>query len=133
MAHFVRLDENNIVTEVIVVGNDKLINPETASEEESFGIAFCENLFGGRWIQTSYNNNFRKRYAGIGYSYDEVLDIFISPKPYPSWIFDNDSLDWISPIGNEPELTEEQRQNNSFYEWNENDQQWVLIEPPSME
>lgn len=132
MAHFVRLDENNIVTEVIVVGNDKLINPETASEDESFGIAFCESLYGGKWIQTSYNNNFRKRYAGIGYSYDGELDIFISPKPYPSWIFDNYILDWISPIGNSPELTEEQRQNNSFYEWDETGLKWILIEPPTI-
>jgi len=133
MAHFAKLDENNIVTNVIVVGNDKLINPATAFEEESLGIAFCENLFGGTWIQTSYNNNFRKRYAGIGYSYNATLDAFVPPQPHASWTLDNETADWVSPLGAAPELTEAEVESGSFYIWNEDAYQadnttgWELV------
>jgi len=89
MAHFANIDENNIVTEVLVVdnlledrGNDYLAN---------------ELGLGGRWIQTSYNNNFRRRFAGVGYYYDEVNDVFIAQQPYPSWTL-NDNWDWVAPV-----------------------------------
>ena len=69
MAHFAQLDENNFVTQVIVVHNNELLD-ESGVEQESKGIAFCQSLLGGNWVQTSYNNNFRKNYAGIGFTYD---------------------------------------------------------------
>lgn len=99
MAHFAKLDENNIVTEVIVVHNNELLD-ENGNESEAKGIAFCQNLFGGTWIQTSYNHNFRKRYAGIGYTYNAELDAFIKPKPHPQnlpWVLNTVTADWKLP------------------------------------
>lgn len=80
MAHFAELDENNIVLRVLVVDNEKLLN-DNGIEDEQKGIYFLQSLFGEntKWIQTSYNNNFRGCYAGIGYTYDEVKDLFIPP------------------------------------------------------
>ena len=78
MAHFAELDDKNIVTRVIVVHNNELLD-ENGNESEQKGIDFCVAHYGGTWIQTSYNGNFRKNYAGIGYTYDPVLDEFIAP------------------------------------------------------
>lgn len=96
MAHFAELDENNVVLRVIVVDNK---NTATAQgvEEEWIGQAFCVRLFGGNWKQTSYNGNFRKNYAGIGYTYDPVLDAFIPPQPAPECTLDPDTCQWICP------------------------------------
>ena len=79
MAHFAELDQNNIVTRVIVVHNNELLNANN-KESEQKGIDFCVAHYGGTWIQTSYNNNFRGIYAGVGCSYDPVLDIFVPPE-----------------------------------------------------
>ena len=83
MAHFAQLDENNIVTQVIVVNNNDLIDA-TGNESETTGIAFCQSLFGKntRWVQTSYNAKFRGVYAGVGFSYDADSDLFKEP-PLP--------------------------------------------------
>ena len=78
MAHFAELDENNIVTNVIVVHNNELLD-KNKYESEQKGIDFCVTHFGGRWVQTSYNANFRGVYAGIGYTYDEPSDVFVAP------------------------------------------------------
>ena len=94
MAHFAELDENNIVKRVIVVHNNELL--VDGVEVESKGAEFCANLFGGEWVQTSYNGTIRKQYASIGYLYDADLDIFIAPQPYPSWTLD-DNHDWQPP------------------------------------
>ena len=99
MAHFCKLDENNIVLEVHVVNNDDILNlPFPASEP--VGIEFLKNWSGGytNWKQTSYNNNFRKRYAGIGYTYDEQHDVFIPPKPFESWVLNQQELIYEPPI-----------------------------------
>lgn len=95
MAHFAELDENNIVLRVIVINNEELIIDGNESEEK--GIQFCVNLFGGNWKQTSYNNSFRKNYAGIGYVYDPDRDAFIGPKINDSWILDEATCRWIEP------------------------------------
>ena len=79
MAHFAELDENNVVLRVIVVANKDTADAN-GNEVESIGVAFCQKLFGGNWKQTSYNGNFRKHYAGIGYTYDPVLDEFVPPQ-----------------------------------------------------
>lgn len=78
MAHFAKVNADNVVQQVIVVNNDMLLDSEGV-EQEALGSAFCEELLGGNWIQTSYNGNFRGRYAGIGMIYDPVADEFILP------------------------------------------------------
>lgn len=95
MAHFAELDENNVVKQVIVIDNNELL--DNGVESETKGIEFCVNLLGGIWVQTSYNSKFRKNYAGIGYTYDPVRDAFISPKPFESWLLDEDTCAWRSP------------------------------------
>jgi hypothetical protein len=82
MAHFAQLDNNNVVTQVIVVSNEELL--DNGIESETKGIIFCQSLFGvnTKWVQTSYNRNFRKNYAGIGYIYDEELDEFLPSEPF---------------------------------------------------
>ena len=140
MAHFCRLDENNIVTQVIVVANEDTTDTNGVEVEE-IGVAFCKKLLGAEtnWKQTSYNNNFRVRYAGIGYSFSEELNAFIPPSPFPSWILVEETADWVSPLGAAPTLTEEQITSRSFYRWNEEAYQadnttgWVLETPPAPE
>jgi hypothetical protein len=79
MAHFAQLDENNVVTQVIVVHNNELL--DNGVEYEELGVAFCKSLFGAdtRWVQTSYSGSIRKHYAGVGYTYDPVADEFVPP------------------------------------------------------
>ena len=135
MAHFAQLDENNVVTQVIVVSNDDT-SDSNGVETESIGVAFCQKLLGAdtNWKQTSYNGNMRVRYAGIGYSYNESLDAFISPQPYASWTLDNATTEWAPPIAR-PTLTDEQRTAGSFYTWDEDAYQadnttgWTLLTP----
>lgn len=120
MAHFARLDHNNMVINVVKVNNSDCVDSEGV-ENEQVGINFLQTLFGQDtiWRQTSYNNNFRKHYACIGYRYDADLDAFISPKPYPSWHFNPESLAWDPPVPPPDDITE-----TFNYEWNEADQQW---------
>jgi len=93
MAHFAELDDNNVVLRVVVVGNDCV-----PSDEHVDGETWCINFFkGGTWKQTSYNHNFRKQYAGIGYTYDAAKNKFISPQPYTSWALDAND-DWQAPV-----------------------------------
>ena len=97
MAHFAEIGLNNIVQQVIVVHNNELLD-ENDIEQESKGAAFCRNLLGGTWVQTSYNSNIRKNFAGVGYTYDSTRDAFIPPKPYNSWLLDEDTCQWQAPI-----------------------------------
>lgn len=123
MAHFAQLDENNVVIQVIVVHNNDLL--DNGVESESKGIAFCQSLFGEntRWIQTSYNGNFRKRYAGIGYTYHSDIDAFVSPKPfeYSSWILNNETGEWIPPVA---------RPTDTVYRWDEPSVSWIAVPQP---
>lgn len=112
MSHFAELDENNIVKQVLVVPNSV----------EHYGELYLSrdlNL-GGRWVQTSYNGSIRKNYAGIGYTYDEVRDAFIPPKPYPSWYLNEDTCLWQAPK-QVPDL-------ENRYIWNEETINWQLVE-----
>ena len=94
MAHFAQLDESNIVTQVIVVNNNELL--DNGVESEAKGIAFCQSLLGGNWIQTSYHRNIRKNFAGIGDTYDATRDAFIPPKPTEgNWQLDETTCNWI--------------------------------------
>ena len=92
MANFAKLDEDSVVLEVNAVSNG-VLEDLPFPESEALGIAFLTEWSGGysNWKQTSYNANFRKNYAGIGYTYDSVLDAFVSPKPYPSWLLDTET------------------------------------------
>jgi len=117
MAHFAQI-ENNLVTQVIVVNNDVLLD-EQGIESESLGAQFCADLLGGTWVQTSYNGNMRKNYAGVGDTYDTTRDAFISPQPYPSWILDEDTCRWEAPI---PYPTDDK-----LYTWDEDTTSWVEI------
>ena len=138
MAHFAQLDENNVVTQVIVVSNDDT-SDSNGVEVESIGVAFCQKLLGAdtNWKQTSYNGNMRVRYAGIGYSYNAELDAFVAPQPFASWTLDSDTADWVSPLGAAPALTDEETEAGKFYVWDEDAYQadnttgWVLQTPPS--
>jgi hypothetical protein len=114
MAHFVKLDENNNVLEVHVVSNAAL---DELNEEQS-GISFLTEWSGGysNWKQTSYNGKIRKNYAGVGYFYDENLDAFIPPKPYNSWILNEDTCLWEAPVPIP--------NNDNFYSWNEETLLW---------
>ena len=121
MAHFAEIDDNNIVLRVIVVSNADTSTPD-GTEVESIGVAFCQRLFGGNWKQTSYNGNLRTRYAGIGYTYNETLDAFIPPQPFPSWVLSPKTLDWEAPV---PMPTD-----GEMYSWNETTQSWDLVDVP---
>jgi hypothetical protein len=114
MAHFAKI-KNNIVENVVVVSND-------IATSEQAGIDFLNNLYGTKdvWKQTSYNGNIRKNYAGIGYTYDEARDAFIAPKPYDSWILDEDTCIYQPPV---PIPND-----GKHYSWNEENQSWEEIE-----
>ena len=121
MAHFAELDENNVVLQVIVVHNNELLDNE-GQENEVKGVGFCASLFGhSNWVQTSYNNNMRKQFAGTGFTYDDVNDVFVAPQPFPSWSLD-ENHDWQAPIP----MPEDDKQ----YSWNEENQTWdeIIIE-----
>lgn len=120
MAHFAQLDENNIVTQVIVVSNED-IKDSDGNESELTGIAFCKSLIGSNtiWKQTSYNANIRKNYAGIGFTYDETRDAFISPKPYASWTLNETTCRWEAPVA--------YPNDGNLYSWNEETTSWVPL------
>jgi len=118
MAHFCQLNEENIVTQVIVVANQDTADQDGV-ENEAIGIAFCTNLLGGRWVQTSYNANIRKNYAGIGYKYDATLDAFIPPQPFESWTLNEETAQWEAPT---PYPDDGKR-----YSWDEATTSWVEI------
>ena len=123
MAHFAQLDENNVVTQVIVVSNNELLDAN-GQEREELGVAFCQRLFGGNWKQTSYNHGMRVRYAGIGYSYNADLDAFVPPKPYASWTLNNTTATWDAPkpLPSDHGTGEPAK----HYFWNEEAQDWEL-------
>ena len=120
MAHFAQLDENNIVTNVIVVHNDVVENLPFP-ESENAGVEFCQSLFGldTIWKQTSYNKNFRKHYASIGYTYDATRDAFILPQPFQSWILDESTCEWNPPV-TPPD-------NGKKYKWDETTISWKIM------
>ena len=122
MAHFAELDENNVVKRVIVVGNADT-SDANGVEKEHIGAAFCERLLGGTWKQTSYNNNMRKRYAGIGYTYNADLDAFVPPKPYASWVLNSETANWDPPT---PIPSAE----GKIYTWNESTLSWDESDAP---
>ena len=119
MATFAKIGLNSKVIESLSVHND-VLKDANGMEQEALGIDFLTKLTGWAiWRQTSYNNNMRKNHAGIGFSYDEERDAFIPPKPYPSWLLDEDTCLWDSPTPYPDD--------GNKYEWNESNQSWDSI------
>jgi hypothetical protein len=118
MAHFAKLDENNVVLEINVVHNNELIG-EDGNENEAKGIEFLTQWSGGyiNWKQTSYNGNFRKHYAGIGYTYRADINAFVPPQPYPSWTLDADA-NWQPPVAMPTD--------GQMYSWDETTTSWLV-------
>jgi len=112
MAHFAKLDNNNVVIAVHCVVNEVLDENNEEVSGRNFLTALHNYPF---WVQTSYNNNIRKQYAGIGYSYDPVADVFIAPQPYPSWSL-NENYDWQPPTP---------RPEGIGWDWDEATLSWV--------
>ena len=143
MAHFAKLDSNNVVEQVIVENNDE-IKDLNGDEIESIGVAFCQKIFGASttWKQTSYTNSMRGNYAGIGMTYISNVatlgvgstDIFIGTQPYPSWSVGVGTAQWYPPAnpGAAPELTDSEVAAGKEYVWNESNYNsnpataWVL-------
>ena len=118
MAHFAMLNEENLVTQVIVVANSDTADQDGV-ENEAIGIEFCTNLLGGKWVQTSYNGNIRKNYAGVGYKYDATLDAFIPPQPFASWTLNEETAQWEAPTAYPDD--------GKRYTWDEETTSWVEI------
>lgn len=121
MAHFAKINKNSGRVERVIVVNNTDCGGGDFPESEPIGQAFLKNTMGmsGTWKQTSYNNNFRVRYAGVGYTYDKTHDAFIPPKPYPSWTLNETSLLWNAPV---PMPTD-----GKVYEWDESIVNWVEV------
>jgi hypothetical protein len=120
MATFAKLGLNNKVIEVLSVHNNELLD-SNGVEQEVNGIDFLTKLTGYPvWKQTSYNNNIRKNHAGIGYTYDEDRDAFIAPKPYASWILNEDTCIWEAPVAYPDD--------DNKYTWNESTTTWDIVE-----
>jgi hypothetical protein len=126
MAHFAHLDYEDNVLRVSVVRNEDILDGD-GNESEEIGIKFLQSIHGQttKWKQTSYNGNFRCRFAGIGMVYNNQYDVFLNPQPYSSWTLNTETFEWDPPAP-EPELTEEQKESGSSYEWNEEIQEWEL-------
>ena len=127
MAHFAKIGTGNIIEKVEVVSNDIAVT-------EQAGIDFLNNLYNTRdiWVQTSYNGNIRKNFAGIGYTYDQTRDAFIGPKPYNSWVLNEDTYQWEAPTSYPNTFTKSLTNSDGDtipdkYYWHEQTQTWILI------
>lgn len=119
MAHFAELDNNGVVQRIIVVANKDTADAN-GNEMESIGVAFCQKLLGGTWLQTSYNGNIRKNYAGIGYTYHADIDAFVPPQPFASWLLNTDTAQWEAPVP--------MPEDGEMYRWDEEAGEWVQME-----
>jgi hypothetical protein len=116
MAHFARL-EDNVVTQVIVVHNNELL--VDGVESEAKGIEFCQSLFEGEWKQASYNKTIRKNFPYVGFTYDEIRDAFIPPKPFDSWELNEETCKWEAPIAKPTD--------DKIYVWDEETLSWIVL------
>jgi len=123
MAYFAKLGTGNIVEQVISI-NNSVITDNDGIEQEKLGVDFINKLYNTRdvWKQTSYNNNIRKNFAGIGYQYDQTRDAFVPPKPFNSWILNEDTCLWNAPVNMPTAELEE----NKYYSWNESIINWEI-------
>ena len=121
MAYFAKLGTGNIVEKVISI-NNAVITDANGVEQEQLGNDFINKLYNTRdvWKQTSYNGNIRKNYAGVGYSYDQTRDVFIAPKPFNSWILNEDTCRWEAPVSMPTD--------GNKYSWNETIINWEVTD-----
>ena len=120
MAHFAKIGLNNKVINVVTVNNNELLDADGV-EQEVLGCQFLEGITGWAvWKQTSYNANFRKHFAGIGYTYDEDRDAFIAPKPFNSWVLNEETCNWEAPVAKPDD--------ENKYIWSEENQQWEVVD-----
>lgn len=124
MAHFAEIGLDNKVLRVIVVHNNELMD-ENGVEQEAKGAEFCRSLFGGVWVQTSYNATIRKNYAGEGFTYDTQRDAFIPSKPFPSWVLNEATCRWDAPVPYPTDVGTSEAPKR--YVWNEATTSWVLL------
>jgi len=119
MAYFAKLGTGNIIEQVISI-NNSVITDANGVEQEKLGLDFINKLYNTRdvWKQTSYNNNIRKNFAGVGYQYDQTRNAFIAPKPFNSWILNEDTCLWNAPVS--------MPQDNNNYKWNESTLTWDI-------
>jgi hypothetical protein len=116
MAHYALLDDNNIVTQVIVGYNEWEIIDGISDWENYYG-----KIYGKKCLRTSYNGNIRKNYAGIGHTYNPDLDAFIPPRPFASWLLNEKTCQWQAPISYPGDA-------ENIYTWNEENQTWDLVQ-----
>jgi hypothetical protein len=123
MAYFAKLGTGNIIENVISI-NNSVITDSNGVEQEKLGVDFINKLYNTRdvWKQTSYNRTFRKNYAGIGYQYDQTRDAFIAPKPFNSWILNEDTCRWEAPVA----MPTTELEDNQYYSWNESIVNWEI-------
>jgi len=121
MAYFAKLGTGNIIETVISI-NNSVITDSNGIEQEQLGVDFINKLYNTRdvWKQTSYNRTFRKNFAGIGYQYDQTRDAFIPPKPFNSWILNEDTCLWNAPVAMPID--------DNKYSWNESTLTWDIVE-----
>lgn len=127
MAHYARINQDNIVTYVTPIPNEMITDINGVEHEDwAFRHLYTTipDSLSDRWVQTSYNNNFRVRYAGLGYTYNETLDAFVRPKPYESWVLNTQTADWDPPVPMPTDAPE-----GSIYVWNEENIEWTLETP----
>jgi len=124
MAHFAEIDNDNIVLRVTVVYDEDTADAD-GNEVDAIGEAFCTNLLGGTWKRTSYNDNYRVRYAGIGHTFNAGRDAFIEPQPFPSWVINDDTVDWEAPTPRPDD--------DKSYSWDEDTTSWVEVERVEVE
>ena len=119
MAHFAQLDSDNVVINVIHIDTMEIVDMALGDEVEEIGVSKLKSLYGEdtKWIKTSYTGSIREKYAGIGFTYNEELDCFVSPKPFESRTFNSEIKDWEAPI---PQPTD-------AHSWNEDTQEWELL------
>ena len=118
MAHFAEINADNVVTRVIVVHNNELLDGNGV-EREHLGVSFCQSLFGGTWVQTSYNNTIRKNFAGAGFTYDSGRDAFIPPQPFASWVLNETTCQWEAPVA--------MPDDDVTYRWDEASTSWIEV------
>jgi hypothetical protein len=120
MAHYAKIGAGNVVLQVHVLNNEVLMKDGVENEQQ--GVEFLQNLYGSKdlYIQTSYNGTFRKNYAGVGHTYDQTRDAFIAPKPFSSWLLDDDTCNWEPPTAYPDD--------GKFYNWDEDTTSWKEIE-----
>jgi len=120
MAHFAKINNDNIVEQVLVVNNEVMLKAD-GTESELKGKQFLNATFGSaKWVQTSYNGTFRKNYAGIGFTYDTDRDAFIAPKPFESWLLNEETCRWESPVPYPAD--------GKMYNWDEDSLNWIEVE-----